>query len=379
MRLKHIEVFNAVMLTGSVSGAARLLHVTQPAVTQTLQHAELQLGYVLFTRQRNRLVPTREAQTLYPEVLRLVSQLESVRRLAGALRAGKSAELRLLVVPSLAVRALPDALRQFRRVHPELAVSIRTLHSSEITQAIALREADVGIVYGAPQHLAVQQVPVAVGRLVCVSLLRSRGSDQRATVDLAEVMRDGLIRIDERDPIGAMLAEQFARAGLAPSGGITVQTHHIAMVLAEQGFGPAIVDSFTAAAATSDKLHVRTLLPEVRVSVQALLPQGERSPQPAADLIEAFRSTEGALSRAAAPRSPKDLRRAPATGAARATKRRPGGPAPRWHRPPATASWPCRERAGFLYSPVPAFARLAEPGPAQPGTATPYLGPAHRP
>ena len=44
MRLKHIEVFNAVMLTGSVSGAARLLHVTQPAVTQTLQHAELQLG-----------------------------------------------------------------------------------------------------------------------------------------------------------------------------------------------------------------------------------------------------------------------------------------------------------------------------------------------
>ena len=294
MRLKHIEVFNAVMLTGSVSGAARLLHVTQPAVTQTLQHAELQLGYVLFTRQRNRLVPTREAQTLYPEVMRLVSQLESVRRLAGALRAGKSAELRLLVVPSLAVRALPDALKQFRRLHPELAVSIRTLHSSEITQAIALREADVGIVYGATRHPAVHHVPVAIGRLVCVSLLSSRGSDLRTTVELAEVMRDGLIRTDERDPIGAMLAEQFARAGLVPSGGITVQTHHIAMVLAEQGFGPAIVDSFTAASTTSGNLHVRTLLPEVPVSVQALLPQGERSPQPAADLIEAFKGIVGA-------------------------------------------------------------------------------------
>ena len=56
MRLKHIEVFNAIMLTGSASAAARLLHVSQPAVTQTLQHAELQLGYALFTRQRNRLV-----------------------------------------------------------------------------------------------------------------------------------------------------------------------------------------------------------------------------------------------------------------------------------------------------------------------------------
>ena len=294
MRLKHIEVFNAIMLTGSVSGAARLMHVTQPAVTQTLQHAELQLGYALFTRQRNRLVPTSEAQTLYPEVLRLVSQLESVRRLSGALRAGKSAELRLLVVPSLAVRALPDALKRFRQLHPDLAISVRTLHSREITEAIALREADVGIVYGTTQHPAVQQVPVASGRLVCVSLLRSGGSDRRTTVELAEVMRSGFIRTDERDPIGAMLAEQFARQGLAPSGGITVQTHHIAMVLAEQGFGPAIIDSFTAAATTSARLHVRTLLPEVPVSVQALLPHGERSPQPAADLIDAFKAVVGA-------------------------------------------------------------------------------------
>jgi len=293
MRLKHIEVFNAIMLTGSVSGAARLMHVTQPAITQTLQHAELQLGYALFTRQRNRLVPTVEAQTLYPEVQRLVSQLESVRRLAGGLRTGTSSELRLLVVPSLAVRALPEALKKFRKKHPDLAVSIRTLHSLEITEAIALREGDVGIVYGVNQHPSVQHVPVATGRLVCVSLPRARGSDRRTTVELAELLRSEFIRIDERDPIGAMLAEQFARQGLAPTGGITVQTHHIAMVLAEQGFGPAIVDSFTAAATSSETLHVRTLLPEVPVSVQALLPHGERSPKPAADLIEAFKAVVG--------------------------------------------------------------------------------------
>ncbi|MEP6872942.1 MAG: LysR substrate-binding domain-containing protein [Burkholderiales bacterium] len=295
MRLKHIEVFNAIMLTGSVSGAARLLHVTQPAVTQTLQHAELQLGYVLFTRQRSRLVPTSEAQTLYPEVQKLVSQLESVRRLAGGLRAGQRKALRLLIVPSLAVRALPDALRQFRRRHADVAVSVRMLHSHEITQAIALREGDVGIVYGSTQHPAVQQVAVATGRLVCVSLRPARGADRRTTVELADLMRSGFIRIDERDPLGAMLAEQCARLGLEATGGLTAQTHHIAMVLAEQGFGPAIIDSFTAAATTSEALEVRALLPEVRVSVQALLPRGERSPQPAADLIEAFSGIAGGV------------------------------------------------------------------------------------
>lgn len=294
MKLKHVEVFNAIMVSGSVSGAARLLHVTQPAITQTLQHAELQLGYALFTRQRNRLTPTAEAQALYPEVLKLVTQLESVRRLAKALHAGVKAELRLLVVPSLAVRALPDALKRFRLLYPSLPVSIRTLHSHDITEAIALREGDVGIVYGTTQHPSVQTVPIATGRLVCVSEApatnaRQRVAARRSTVDLAEVMRAGCIRINEHDPIGAMLAELCARQDIATGDGITVQTHHIAMVLAEQGFGPAIIDSFTAAATTSDTLEVRTVLPEVPVSIQALIPQGGQSSKPATDFIESFK------------------------------------------------------------------------------------------
>jgi DNA-binding transcriptional LysR family regulator len=291
MRLKHIEVFNAIMLTGSASAASRLLHVTQPAVTQALQHAELQLGYALFTRQRNRLVPTREAIALYPQVQALMSQLESVRRIATALGGGESQSLRVLVVPSLAVRALPNALRVFRRRYPEMPVSVRTLHSREVAQAIALQEGDVGIVYGRLSHPAVHDEPVATGRLVCVSPRMPGHTDRRGTVSMEEVLREPFIRIDERDPLGAMLADQWARLGLAPRAGITVQTHHIAMVMAEQGFGPAIIDSFTVQASAGQALHVRTLLPEVPVEVRALQPLGLRSPQPVADFIAAFRTT----------------------------------------------------------------------------------------
>ncbi|MDT9646790.1 LysR family transcriptional regulator, partial [Pseudomonas sp. JV245A] len=52
MRLRHIEIFQAIRQTGSISGAAQLLHVSQPAVTKVLQHAELQLGFPLFLRVR---------------------------------------------------------------------------------------------------------------------------------------------------------------------------------------------------------------------------------------------------------------------------------------------------------------------------------------
>lgn len=289
MRLKHIEVFNAIMLTGTVSGAAKLLHVTQPAVTQVLQHAELQLGYALFKRHKQRLVPTSEALSLYPEVQLLMSQLESVRRLATGLKTGEGQELRVLVVPSLAVRALPDALKLFRRKHPDMPLAIRTLHSNDIARAIALQEGDVGIVYGTRLHPGVHEETIAVGRLVCVSRTEQPGSDRRSTVALEEVIRSPFIRIDERDPLGAMLADQWSRLGVSPTAGMTVQTHHIAMVLAEQGFGPAIIDSFTAQASTSRRLHVRSLLPEVPVEVRALLPQAGRYPQSAGEFIEAFR------------------------------------------------------------------------------------------
>ncbi len=293
MRLKHIEVFNAIMVGGSASAAARLLHVTQPAVTQALQHAELQLGYALFTRQKNRLVPTREGQALYPEVQQLMSQLEGVRRIAAALGSGEGSRLRILIVPSLAVKALPDALRIFRRRHGEMPIAIRTLHSNDIARAMALQEGDVGIVYGKPHHPALHDELVATGRLVCVSRQASGPADRRKTIALQEVLRSPFIRIDERDPLGAVLADQWARLGIAPRAGMTVQTHHIAMVMAQQGFGPAIIDSFTADADAGEELVVHSLVPEVPVEVRALQPSGVRSPKAVADFIAALRQVTG--------------------------------------------------------------------------------------
>lgn len=217
-------------------------------------------------------------------------QLESVRRLSVALGSDEAAGLRILIVPSLAVRALPDALAAIRKQHPDVNVSIRVQHSREIKQSIALQEADVGIVYGSRAHSAVQEEHIATGRLVCVAKVDTPGADRRTTVALAEVLRTPFIRIDDRDSIGTMLAEQWSRLGVAPRANITVQTHHIAVVLGEKGFGPAILDSFTARACRNLLLHARTIQPEVAVDIKALLPHGLRSSRPVGDFIKAFRA-----------------------------------------------------------------------------------------
>ena len=94
MRLRDVEVFNAVMQCGSVKGAAALLHVTQPATSRLLQQAERRAGFALFRRTRGRLVPTGEAQALYAEVEQLYARLEAIRRLVDSLALGAADMLR---------------------------------------------------------------------------------------------------------------------------------------------------------------------------------------------------------------------------------------------------------------------------------------------
>jgi DNA-binding transcriptional LysR family regulator len=271
MKLKHLEVFGAVMATGTLSAAARLLHITQPAATQALQAAERQLGYALFRRQKNRLVPTAEALALHPEVIKLGGQLEAVRRLAGALAHEGTQALRVMMVPSLAMVQLPQAIRRFRVRQPKLPLEIRSGHTREIVRALALREVDLGIVFGNEVAPGLVAEEVALGHLVCVTRTAPAHVTQRATqITLEDVVRMPLVRIHERDPLGALIAEHCARAGLAPRGELVVQTHHTALVLAEQGFGPAVVDSFTAAARQDPALRVLRIEPEIRVPLRAL-------------------------------------------------------------------------------------------------------------
>ena len=58
INLRQIEVFRAIMLTHSMSGAAKALHVSQPAISRLVSHTEQRLGLKLFERIKGRLYPT---------------------------------------------------------------------------------------------------------------------------------------------------------------------------------------------------------------------------------------------------------------------------------------------------------------------------------
>ncbi len=284
MRLRHIEVFNAIMLTGSVSGAARLISVTQPAVSRTLQHAELQLGFALFERVGGRLQPTPEALALHPHVERLFAQLDEVQRLAASLKAGRGAgTLRVLTVPSLGHAVFPRAMQAFRALHPGVVVHYQALHTPQIVSALVLQEADVGYTFSAAAHPALARERLAERCMVCVApkglldapLLRAGAIDLHALAALPVIALDG------GDPLGVLLDHALREQGAGVQPVMTVQTYHVALALAQQGVGVALVDGCTAASADPARVDVLPVQPAIATGVYALHASTRATPLPA--------------------------------------------------------------------------------------------------
>ena len=275
MRLRHIEVFNAVMLTGSVSAAARMINVTQPAVSRTLQHAELQLGFALFQRERGRLKPTVEAQTLYPLIERLFTQLDEVQRLSASLQAGRGqGELRVLTVLALSYEIFPRAMQLFRAKYPGVVVHHQALHSPQIVSSLVLQESDVGYVFSAASHPALAQERLAERRMVCAvpkGLLNARQA-AAGTLSMAQLATLPVIALDGRDPLGLILSRVLRDSGTRLHEVMSVQTYHVALALAQHGVGVALVESCTAASADLDKVDILALEPTITTTVHALRP-----------------------------------------------------------------------------------------------------------
>jgi DNA-binding transcriptional LysR family regulator len=274
MRLRHIEVFNAIMLTGSVSAAARLINITQPAVSRTLQHAEIQLGFSLFQRAKGRLTPSTEALALYPHIEKLFAQLDEVQRLAANLRSGSDAgELRILTVLALSYEVLPRALKAFREKHPAVAVVVESLHSPQILSALLLQEADVGFAFSPVGHPSLTQEDVADTRMVCVAPkgMLPRALLRAGCVTLNDLVALPVVGLDSRDPVGTSLSQACRQAGVGfQQAVVTVQTYHAALAMAHHGLGVALVDGCTANSADPAKVDVLALAPEIPVPIRAL-------------------------------------------------------------------------------------------------------------
>ena len=197
LNLRHIEAFRAVMLTGSVVGAARLMSVTQPGVSRTIGLMELRIGYPLFERRGRRLVPTPEADALYREIEHLYGSIERIGQVAQDIRFQRAGALRIATLPALAQWLVPRGITRFLASRPNVTVFVQSLPSRQIAELVSTRRFDVGVVELPVSRPAIEIEPFEPVQSMAV-MLSSHRLAGKARISLNPCSWPGRRSLDDR-------------------------------------------------------------------------------------------------------------------------------------------------------------------------------------
>jgi len=161
--LRQLRIFLAAIETGSVTAAARLLNVTQPAASQQLRELERILGARLLVRAGGRVVPTSAGQALIEPAGRAQAAVEDAMAAVATHRAGETGRIRLGTGATACIYLLPPVLAAVKRRMPGLDVIIATGNSEDMLERLEAGDFDI----------ALATLPSSVGRsLVATRVLQ---------------------------------------------------------------------------------------------------------------------------------------------------------------------------------------------------------------
>jgi len=157
--LDHLEAFIAVADHGTVTAAAKTLHLTQPAVSRTLKLLEEALGVDLFERAGRGLALTAAGRALVPRARRLLAEAGELRRDLARVGTRRYHDVRIGTVDSVATFLLPPVLGALRDAYPGLEVKLFTARTAELLQRLRDGLLDMAIVAYSGPPAAARVVP----------------------------------------------------------------------------------------------------------------------------------------------------------------------------------------------------------------------------
>lgn len=243
-KLRQMEVFRAVMLTGTVSGAARLLHVSQPAVSKLLAHTETNLGLTLFHRTGGRLIPTKIAKQLLEEVHSVYDAALKVDDFVENARKAPSGKVNIICSPSLGLQVVPRLISEFLHTHPEVTIQFHTTLIQDMPNELLSGKADVAISVLPVEVEHLKSEKLIEGKMVCVIPTGHPLANQES-ISIFDLQAEKLVLYSRTIPFGRLLYAAFEKYQCAINTFIEIPRAELACALVRQGAGIAIIDQFS--------------------------------------------------------------------------------------------------------------------------------------
>ena len=153
---------------GSVTAAAEVLHLTQPAVSMQLRQLEEQLELTMFETVGRRLQITEPGRELVRLAVELLARLDDLEETARSLRGVGHGRVRLGVV-STAKYFAPRLLAQFLKMHAGLEFKLTVHNRAEIIDQLQSYSVDLGIMGQPPEDMPLEGTPFAPNPLVALA------------------------------------------------------------------------------------------------------------------------------------------------------------------------------------------------------------------
>ena len=283
MNLKHLQAFHAVFSTGSVTEAARRLHLSQPAVSRMIADLERELGLALFVRQRQRLVVTGEGRAFFREAERALAAVDQIVDIARDIRTLRGAHLRVVAPMIVAFGLMPAVIKAFTALHPKARVSLEIRNITELADWIVTGPFDAGITMLPFEDARVECEHLVTARCL-LALPKSHRLAGKPYVRLSELDGERMSLPPHGIPNRDRYAAALAAANASYDGSIDTPSAFSACQLVGAGLGLAIVDPFTARAAASFDLVAGPLRPAIELSFGLFFPAN----RPRSVMVQSF-------------------------------------------------------------------------------------------
>lgn len=272
MRWRQLQAFKLTMSTGTVSGAAEVLGISQPAASRLLEALESELKFTLFNRSTGRLVPTVEAHLFYEEVLKAFVSYDRLASVAADIRSGRRGSLHIACMPAVGLGFLPRVIGAFARTQPDVHIRYDLQLSPRVQEWVSSQQVDFGIAefpfsstgFESEEFCKVPYV-VALPHGHPLASHRSITAQHLAEVRIVSLSRESAVR--------RTFDLRFLEAGIEPQ--VTCETLFSAglCALVKQGLGVGLVDLFTAHDHAGSGLVFRRFEPVVEFHVGILHPR----------------------------------------------------------------------------------------------------------
>lgn len=263
MDFRQLEVFRAVMESGSATAAAKLLQMSQPAVSRHLSQMEAELGLELFIRGGGRLRPTADAAALYDEALLAFESIERVLNLARRMRGGDSGVLRVAAPFAFGEALLPRAVAELARTRHHLRYAVEFGSYEAIATMVAKRQVDIGLLKQPLAHPGIATLPLLECGTVCV-LPKGHRLARADAVSIDALSREPLVLLGRDTAWRSDLQALLRAAQRTPV--VRVDTHSASAVCAfvAHGLGVSVLPAVLAAQFVAQGLVLRPLQAPMR-------------------------------------------------------------------------------------------------------------------